>query len=116
MFSGGRRARRAVVGDGPAHAAKVARVARELRDHDRSRPVSLRKRAAPHQVPKAGDLRRRDDKIDISDLDAILEIDPVARTCTAEPGVTFEDLVAATMRFRPRGEAVWFRSPLIFAA
>jgi FAD/FMN-containing dehydrogenase len=89
--------RRAVVGDGPAHAAKVARVARELRDHDRSRPVSLRKRAAPHQVPKAGDLRRRDDKIDISDLDAILEIDPVARTCTAEPGVTFEDLVAATL-------------------
>src|SRR5690606_25703242 len=38
-----------------------------------------------------------DDKIDVSDLDEILAIDVEGRTCTAEPGVTFEDLVAATL-------------------
>ncbi|MDB4953840.1 MAG: FAD/FMN-containing dehydrogenase [Myxococcales bacterium] len=80
------------------HAGKVARIAAQLRAHAGDKPVSLRKKAAPHQVPKGGDLRRRDDKIDISDLTAIIDIDPVARTCTAESGVTFVDLVAATLR------------------
>ena len=90
--------RRKIVADPALHERKVARIAAQLRAHDGSRPVSLRKRAAPHQVPKAGDLRRRDDKIDISDLNAILEIDPVRRICVAEAGVTFVDLVAATLR------------------
>jgi FAD/FMN-containing dehydrogenase len=80
------------------HAAKVDRIAAQLRAQPAGKPVSLRKKAAPHQVPKGGDLRRRDEKIDISDLTAILEIDPVARTCTAESGVTFVDLVAATLK------------------
>ena len=81
------------------HAAKVARIATQLRAHHHTRPVSLRKQSPPHQVPKAKDLRRHDDKIDISDLTAIIDIDPVARTCTAEAGVMFEDLVAATLRY-----------------
>ena len=81
------------------HAAKVARIATQLRSHPGTRPVSLRKKAPPHQVPKAGDLRRLDDKIDISDLTSIIDIDPAARTCTAESGVMFEDLVAATLRY-----------------
>ena len=80
------------------HARKVARIAAALRAHDPSRPLSLRKKGVSHQVPKAKDLRHKDDKIDISDLDEILAIDPVARTCTAEAGVTFVDLVAATMQ------------------
>lgn len=80
------------------HEVKVARVARQLRAHDGSRPVSLRKRAVSHQVPKQRDLRHEDPKIDVSDLDEILAIDPVARTCTAEPGVTFTALVEATLR------------------
>lgn len=79
------------------HGEKVARIAAQLRAHDGSRPVSLRKAAPPHQVPKYGDLRRSDDKIDISSLTQILSIDPVARTCTAESGAMFEDVVAATM-------------------
>ncbi|MGE5183065.1 MAG: FAD-binding oxidoreductase [Acidobacteriota bacterium] len=79
------------------HARKVARIAAALRAHDRSRPLSLRKKGVSHQVPKAKDLRHKDDKLDISDLDEILAIDPVARTCTAEAGVTFVDLVAATL-------------------
>jgi FAD/FMN-containing dehydrogenase len=81
------------------HARKVERIATALRERKSTRPLSLRKRAPSHEVPKADDLRRRDEKIDISDLDAILEIDEAARTCTAEAGVTFVDLVAATMRY-----------------
>ncbi len=81
------------------HAEKVVRVAAQLRAHDPSRPVSFRKKAVSHQVPKKNDLRHKDDKIDVSDLDEILEIDPAARTCTAEAGVTFVDLVAATLPF-----------------
>jgi len=81
------------------HAAKVARIAAQLRAHPGTRPVSLKKLAPPHQVPKAGDLRRGDDKIDVSDLTAIIDIDPVKRTCVAESGVMFEDLVTATLRY-----------------
>ena len=84
---------------GALHDAKVARIAMQLREHPPTRHVSLRKHAPPHQVPKRHDLRRSDDKVDISDLTTILDIDPVRRTCTAEAGVMFEDLVAATLRY-----------------
>ena len=80
------------------HAEKVARIARQLRTLPPGRPVSLRKKAVSHQVPKRNDLRHRDDKIDVGDLTEILEIDPVRRICVAESGVTFVDLVAATLR------------------
>lgn len=83
------------------HRNKVAAIAGQLRRHHQrggDKPVSLRKKGPSHQVPKGGDLRFRDDKIDISALDAILEIDPVRRVCVAESGVTFVKLVAATMR------------------
>jgi FAD/FMN-containing dehydrogenase len=81
------------------HARKVARIAAQLRAHEPGRPVSLRKHAPPHQVPKRDDLRRRDEKIDVGDLTAILEIDPVRRVCVAESGVMFMDLVQATLRY-----------------
>src|SRR5512147_1069055 len=80
------------------HRAKVERIARQLRERTSDAPVSLHKRAVAHQVPKAGDLRRNDEKIDVSDLTAIIHIDPVERICVAESGVTFVDLVAATLR------------------
>jgi FAD/FMN-containing dehydrogenase len=80
------------------HAAKVARIVSQLRSQPKGRPVSLKKKAVSHQVPKARDLRYRDDKIDISDLTEILVIDPVRRICVAESGVTFVDLVRATLR------------------
>jgi FAD/FMN-containing dehydrogenase len=79
------------------HRDKVARIARQVRDQPAGRPVSLRKKAVSHQVPKPHDLRHRDDKIDVGDLTEILEIDPVRRICVAESGVTFVDLVAATL-------------------
>ncbi|MFO0572902.1 MAG: FAD-binding oxidoreductase [Polyangia bacterium] len=49
-------------------------------------------------MPKGRDLRHSDEKVDISALNQIREIDPVGRTCIADSGVTFTDLVAATMR------------------
>ncbi len=79
------------------HAAKVARIVDQLRAHTPGRPLSLKKKAVAHQVPKANDLRRKDAKIDISDLTEILEIDPVKRICVAESGVAFCDLVKATL-------------------
>ncbi|MFC1705943.1 FAD-dependent oxidoreductase [Planctomycetota bacterium] len=80
------------------HSRKVASVARQLKERKSTRPVSLRKLAVSHQVPKRNDKKYTDDKIDLCDLNEIIEIDPVSRTCTAEPGVTFVDLVDATLR------------------
>lgn len=84
--------------DRGSHEQRVERVARQLRQRTDGRPVSLRKSATSHQVPKPGDRKYSDDKIDISDLEQILEIDVEARTCTAEPGVTFVRLVEATLK------------------
>ena len=75
----------------------MERIVAQLKSHTGTRPLSLRKKAVSHQVPKANDLRRRDDKIDISDLTEVLSIDPVERICVAESGVTFVDLVTATL-------------------
>ena len=69
------------------HAAKVARIALQLRRHPGDRPLSIRKAGVSHQVPKAKDLRRNDDKIDLTALTEILHIDPVRRLCVAESGV-----------------------------
>ncbi len=80
------------------HAAKVARVVRQVRGRPPGRPLSLRKKAVSHQVPKPRDLKYSDAKIDVGDLDEILSIDRDAMTCTAEPGVTFDALVRATLR------------------
>jgi FAD/FMN-containing dehydrogenase len=79
------------------HAEKVARIVKQLAAQTGAKPLSLRKKAVTHRVPKANDLTRGDDKIDISDLTEIILIDPVARICEAESGVTFVDLVAATL-------------------
>ena len=79
------------------HARKVERVAAGLRSRAGGRPLSLKKKSVSHQVPKPLDRKYGDDKVDLTDLDEILEIDLDARTCTAEPGVTFTDLVDATL-------------------
>lgn len=80
------------------HASKVARVAAHLRARKSSRPLSFKKRAVSHQVPKRNLASDDGDVLDVSDFDQILSIDVDARTCTAEPGVTFVDLVRATLR------------------
>lgn len=97
LFQGAERSRGAVGHD--RHARKLERVVAQLRAHDPGRPVSLEKKAVAHQVPKRDDKRHTDRKIDVGDLDEILAIDPIGMTCTAEPGVTFERLVDATLAY-----------------
>ena len=79
------------------HNDKVSRIVAQLAANRGVRPLSLRKKTVAHQVPKAGDHRHRDAKIDVSELTEILEIDPIRRICVAESGVTFIDLVRATL-------------------
>jgi FAD/FMN-containing dehydrogenase len=80
------------------HELRVARIAEQLRTRRSTAPLSLLKKAVSHQVPKRGDAKYVDERLDISDLDEILSIDRERRTCVAESGVTFVDLVAATLR------------------
>ncbi len=82
----------------PTHEQKTARIAAQLKSRQSARPLSLKKKAVSHEVPKPDDKRHLDEKLDISDLNEILLIDPEQRVCVAEPGVTFVDLVAATMK------------------
>jgi len=81
------------------HEQKVARIVEHLRNYKGPGPVSLKKKAVSHEVPKLNDQRHNDQKIDVSDLTQILSVDPVARTCTAESGVTFVDLVNETIKY-----------------
>jgi FAD/FMN-containing dehydrogenase len=82
-----------------SHTEKIERISRELKGRKGKGPVSFKKRSVSHQVPKPDDEKFKDKKIDISDLDEILKIDPENFTCVAEPGITFEDLVKETMKY-----------------
>ena len=80
------------------HIKKVNRIAKLLKKRTSTKPVSLKKKAVSHQVPNPKDKRYADEKIDISDLNEILHIDVENKICVAEPGVTFVDLVNATIK------------------
>lgn len=62
-------------------------------------PLSLKKRAVSHKVPRPSDKRILDRKVNIRDFNEVLSIDEKGRTCIAEPGVTFVDLVRETMKY-----------------
>ncbi len=79
------------------HQEKVSRISQALRSLPASKIPKFRKRIVSHQVPKKTAPADNAEIIDVSDLDQILEIDPAARTCTAEPGVPFEALTRATL-------------------
>jgi FAD/FMN-containing dehydrogenase len=81
------------------HAQKVAAVAEALRRRKSTAPLSRRKRAVSHQVPKAHDKKHTDEKIDLRDLDEVIEIDPERRICIAEPGAPFCELIEQTLPF-----------------
>jgi len=80
------------------HEQKVARIVKRLKECKGIKPVSLKKKVVSHEVPKVNDKRHLDEKIDISDLNKILAIDKENKICVAEPGVTFVDLVNATIK------------------
>lgn len=81
------------------HEEKVNRIAQQLKSRQTTGPVTLKKKTVSHQVPKPGDKKYTDDKLDISDLDDILLIDPERQICVAEPGVTFARIVDATLPY-----------------
>jgi FAD/FMN-containing dehydrogenase len=79
------------------HDAKVTRLQDELRRAERGRPLRLHKRAVSHKVPVWRKPASRQE-LRLDNLDQILSIDPVSRTCVAEPGVSFDKLVEETGR------------------
>jgi len=81
-----------------AHVRKVEQVVRQLKSYRGTRPLIFQKKGPAHQVPKRYGRDYQETVIDVRPLDAILDVDPVARTCQAEPGVTFRDLCRATLR------------------
>ncbi len=83
----------------PTHEQKIERIINQLKERKGTKPVSLKKKAVSHEVPKPGDKRYSDEKIDLSDLNEILHINTEEGICIAEPGVTFVDLVNATMTY-----------------
>jgi len=81
------------------HEHKINRIVRQLQERKSSKPVSFRKKEVSHEVPRLRDKRYSDEKIDLSDLNEIIHIDPEKQICIAEPGITFADLVRATLRY-----------------
>jgi len=82
----------------PNHNKKINRIIKQLKTRKSNKPVSLKKKTISHEVPKINDKRYIDEKIDISNLNEILHINTKKQICIAEPGVTFVDLVKATMK------------------
>jgi FAD/FMN-containing dehydrogenase len=80
------------------HEQKVIKIAEQLGKRKSSQPLSIKKKSVSHEVPKPNDGRYNDEKIDMSELTSILQIDVQAKTCTAEAGVTFKELVKATLK------------------
>lgn len=80
------------------HEQKVEKISNYLKSRKSTTPVSFKKKAVSHQVPKVKDKTYYDEKIDLSSLNEILEIDEINMTCIAEPGITFVDLVTETLK------------------
>jgi FAD/FMN-containing dehydrogenase len=81
------------------HEQKINRIIKQLKDHKSTKPVSLNKKTISHEVPKLNDKRHSDEKIYLGDLNKIIHIDIINKICTAEPGVTFIDLVTAMIGY-----------------
>ena len=81
------------------HQQKVQQIASLIADQvARGQKVHItRSGQIHHVVPLVDDPRFRDRPVDISGLNQILEIDPDARRCVVEPGVSFAQLAAATL-------------------
>jgi FAD/FMN-containing dehydrogenase len=81
-----------------SHATKVANIAKQAASLSQSKqPVHIDKGGVHHVVPVAGDSRFGTRRLDASSLNEIIQIDVEHKRCTAEAGVTFSDLVDATL-------------------
>lgn len=81
-----------------AHGARVERLAAQVRQAlGHGQVLGFAKEQVSHFVPDPHRVDRRP-RLDMRDFAQILDLDPVARTCTAEPGVAFVDLARQTLR------------------
>jgi FAD/FMN-containing dehydrogenase len=78
------------------HDMRVREVAGQVRALDGGR-AHIDKGGVHHVVPFAGDRRFGGRRVDASTLTNVLSIDTESRTCTAEPGIPFADLVEQTL-------------------
>ncbi len=78
------------------HDEKIVRIVSQLREKT-GETITFTKNSVRHVVPNPKDPRLKKPKIDLRSLNEILDIDPENRTCTAESGVSFSDLVQATL-------------------
>ncbi len=82
------------------HDARVQSIAAQVRDTiGRGERVHIDKGGVHHVVPLPGDPRFRSRSIDVSGLRRVLHIDREARRCVAEPGISFAELVDATLPY-----------------
>lgn len=80
------------------HQEKVNRIVAQLKKRRSGLPLSFKKKEISHLVPKPHPSKNKEEKIDLSDLNKILEINPKQKTCRAESGVTFSALVKETLK------------------
>jgi FAD/FMN-containing dehydrogenase len=85
------------------HLQKIKQISTILKNRKSTVPITFIKKSVSHQVPKPQLEKNKDaeknEAIDLSDLNEILEIDLKNKTCTAEPGVTFSDLIKKTLKY-----------------
>ena len=84
---------------GAEHDRRLKLVVDQVHELASSRaPVHVDKGGVHHVVPlPVGDRRFAGRRLDVSSLHHILEVDVARRRCVAEPGVTFRDVVDATL-------------------
>jgi len=80
-----------------SHESVVKGIADQVRSRAGSKDrARIRKAAVSHFVPNPKE-KNASPRIDMTPLTRVLQIDAEGRTCTAESGVTFSELVSATM-------------------
>jgi FAD/FMN-containing dehydrogenase len=81
-----------------SHDEIVAEIAAQMRERTgRGEAAHIQKGGVHHFVPLTRDRRFAGRPVDVSRLNRVLEIDPSRRRCVAEPGITFGELVRATL-------------------
>lgn len=82
-----------------SHNEKVKLVAEQVKKvSNLGVPVEFAKKSVSHFVPNPYRNEAKIPKIDLSPLNELIEIDKEAMTCTAESGITFDELARETLK------------------
>ena len=80
------------------HDKKIQDIVEQVKEMAKSKsPVAFSKNSVPHLVPDPKDPRFKKAKINLRSLNEIISIDKEEKICVAESGVTFSQLVKATL-------------------